>query len=182
MATMQVSPEQGQFLAFLVQLIRARRTLEVGVFTGYSSLSTALALPEDGRIVACDVSEEWTSIARTYWREAGVDHKIDLRIAPAIETLRQLAAEGHGNTFDLAFIDAHKANYQAYFDSAVELVRPGGLIVIDNVLWHGQVIDPAVQDEDTIAIRNFNQRVHRDDRVSITLVPLGDGLMLAQKK
>jgi caffeoyl-CoA O-methyltransferase len=176
MSGMQVSPEQGQFLAFLARLTAARQTLEVGVFTGYSSLSVALALPEDGRIVACDVSEEWTSLARKYWREAGVEQKIELHLAPAIETLHRLIAQGRQNTFDFAFIDADKANYQAYFDAALELVRPGGLIVIDNVLWHGQVIDPAVQDEDTLAIRQFNQRLHHDDRVHITLVPIGDGL------
>lgn len=178
---MQVSPEQGQFLAFLARLTGARNTLEVGVFTGYSSLSVALALPDDGRVVACDVSEEWTSVARRYWREAGVERKIELHLGPAVETLRRLISEGRRNTFDFAFIDADKANYQAYFDSAVELVRPGGLIVVDNVLWHGQVIDPAVRDEDTIAIRNFNQQLHRDDRVQIALVPIGDGLTLAQK-
>jgi len=181
MSGMQVSPEQGQFLAFLARLTAARQTLEVGVFTGYSSLSVALALPEDGRIVACDVSEEWTSLARKYWREAGVEQKIELHLAPAIETLHRLIAQGRQNTFDFAFIDADKANYQAYFDAALELVRPGGLIVIDNVLWHGQVIDPAVQDEDTLAIRQFNQRLHHDDRVHITLVPIGDGLTLAQR-
>jgi predicted O-methyltransferase YrrM len=179
---MQVSPEQGQFLAFLARLIGARETLEVGVFTGYSSLSVALALPDDGHIVACDLSLEWTSIARRYWREAGVERKIDLRLQPATETLRQLVAEGRRNTFDFAFIDADKANYQAYFDGAMELVRPGGLIVVDNVLWHGQVIDAAVQDEDTVAIRRFNQQLHDDDRVHVTLVPIGDGLTLAQKK
>ncbi len=181
MSGMQVSPEQGQFLAFLARLTGARRTLEVGVFTGYSSLSVALALPEDGHIVACDVSEEWTTVAQRYWREAGVDRKIELHLRPALETLRQLLAEGRRNTFDFAFIDADKANYQAYFDSALELVRPGGLIVVDNVLWHGQVIDPAVQDEDTLAIRRFNQCLRQDDRVHITLVPIGDGLTLAQR-
>ena len=180
-ATMQVSPEQGQFLALLVHLTQARRTLEVGVFTGYSSLSVAFALPEGGEIVACDVSEEWTSVARRYWKEAGVEHKIDLRIRPAIETLRQLIAQGRTASFDFAFIDADKPNYQAYFDCAVELVRPGGLIVIDNVLWHGAVIDLAAQDADTVAIRAFNQAVHADERVRISLVPIGDGLMLARK-
>jgi caffeoyl-CoA O-methyltransferase len=182
MSGMQVSPEQGQFLAFVARLTGAGHALEVGVFTGYSSLSVALAMPEDGHIVACDVSEEWTSVARRYWREAGVERKIELQLRPAIETLRRLISDGRQNTFDFAFIDADKANYQAYFDSAVELVRPGGLIVVDNVLWHGQVIDPAVQDEDTVAIRHFNQRLQTDDRVHITLVPIGDGLTLAQKK
>jgi predicted O-methyltransferase YrrM len=180
-ATMQVSPEQGQFLAFLARLMGAKRTLEVGVFTGYSSLIVALVLPEDGQIVACDVSEEWTSVARRYWKEAGVAHKIDLRIRPALETLRQLIADGRGGTFDFAFIDADKVNYAAYFDCALELLRPGGLIVADNVLWDGKVIDPAAQDESTIAIREFNRRVHGDERVEITLVPIGDGLMMARK-
>lgn len=181
-ASMQVTPEQGQFLAFLARLSGARRTLEIGVFTGYSSLCTALALPEDGQIIACDVSEEWTTLARRYWKEAGVEHKIDLRLRPAIETLRQLLAERRQGTFDFAFIDADKANYQAYFDSALELLRPGGLIVVDNVLWHGQVVDPAVQDEDTLAIRAFNERLHGDSRIWLSMVPIGDGLTLAQKK
>lgn len=180
-ATMQVSPEQGQFLAFLARLMGAKRTLEVGVFTGYSSLCVALALPAEGQIVACDVSEEWTSVALRYWQEAGVAHKIDLRIRPALETLRQLIAEGRSGTFDFAFIDADKVNYSAYFDCALELLRPGGLVVADNVLWDGKVIDPAAQDENTIAIREFNRRVHGDARVEITLVPIGDGLMMAQK-
>ena len=179
---MQVSAEQGQFLAFLARLTGARQALEVGVFTGYSSLSVALAMPEDGRIVACDVSDEWTSVARRYWREAGVEHKIDLQLRPALETLRQLIGGGRKNRFDFAFIDADKSNYQAYFDSALELVRPGGLIVVDNVLWHGRVIDPAAQDKDTVAMRRFNERLHGDDRVDITLVPIGDGLTLGQKK
>jgi predicted O-methyltransferase YrrM len=182
MSGMQVSPEQGQFLAFLARLTGARQALEVGVFTGYSSLSVALALPDDGHIVACDVSEEWTAVARKYWQEAGVEQKIELHLRPAIETLHRLIGQGRRNTFDFAFIDADKANYQAYFDAALELVRPGGLIVVDNVLWHGQVIDPAVQDEDTVAIRQFNESLHHDDRVHITLVPIGDGLTLAQKK
>ena len=179
---MQLSPEQGQFLAFMARLSGARRTLEVGVFTGYSSLVTALALPADGSILACDVSEEWTSVARRYWKEAGVEHKIDLRLRPALETLRQLLAEGRQGWFDFAFIDADKANYQAYFDAALELLRPGGVIVVDNVLWHGQVIDPAAQDADTLAIREFNRRMHGDERVWLTLAPIGDGLMVAQKK
>jgi predicted O-methyltransferase YrrM len=181
-ATMQVSPEQGQFLALLARLTGAKRALEIGVFTGYSSLCVASALPDDGRIVACDVSEAWTSVARRYWKEAGIDHKIDLQIRPALETLRRLLAERRANTFDFAFIDADKPNYQAYFDNVLELLRPGGLIVADNVLWSGRVIDPAVQDESTVALRKFNQKVGADDRVWITLVPIGDGLMLAQKK
>lgn len=178
---MQLSPEQGQFLAFLARLMGARRTLEVGVYTGYSSLSVALVLPDDGQIIACDVNENWTRVARRYWKEADVEHKIDLRLRPALETLRQLIGEGRGNSFDLAFIDADKSNYQAYYDCALELLRPGGLIVADNVLWHGKVIDPAEQDTDTTAIREFNRRLQNDDRVTISLLPLGDGLTLARK-
>ena len=180
-AGMQVSPEQGQFLGLLVRLVNARRTLEIGVFTGYSSTSVALALPQDGEITACDVSVEWTDIARRYWREAGVDQKIQLHIGPALDTLRRLLAEGRSGTYDFAFIDADKANYQAYFDAACELIRKGGLIVIDNVLWHGRVIDQAVQDADTIAIRTFNERLLADTRVLVSIVPIGDGLTLAYR-
>jgi caffeoyl-CoA O-methyltransferase len=152
------------------------------VFTGYSSTSVALALPADGEIVACDVSEEYTSVARRYWQEAGVAHKIQLRLGPAVDTLRGLLANGQGGTFDFAFIDADKENYQAYFDAAVELVRPGGLIVVDNVLWHGRIIDPAVQDASTVAMRAFNEKLHHDDRVFISMIAIGDGLTLACRK
>ena len=182
MARMQISPEQGQFMSLLVRLLGARMTIEVGVFTGYSSLSVALALPDDGRIIACDVSEEWTAIARRYWREAGVAHKIDLRLRPAIETLDALLAENRAGAFDFAFIDADKENYLNYYERCLELVRPGGLIAIDNVLWHGNVIDRTKQDADTQAIRAFNDRVSRDDRVWISLLPISDGLTLALKK
>jgi caffeoyl-CoA O-methyltransferase len=178
---MQVSPEQGQYLALMARLIGARRTLEVGTFTGYSALVVAMALPEDGQIIACDINKEWTDVARRYWHEAGVAHKIDLRLGPAVETLRALLAGGGKGTFDFAFIDADKSNYQAYFDSAIELIRPGGLIAVDNVLWHGRVIDPAEQDRDTLAVREFNRRLHTDPRVEISLVPMGDGLTLARK-
>ena len=179
---MQVSPEQGQFLALLARLAGARQTLEVGVFTGYSSLCVASALPDDGKIIACDVNDEWTKVARRYWKEAAVDRKIDLHLRPALETLRQLLAEGRHNSFDFAFIDADKPNYQVYYETVLKLIRPGGLIVADNVLWSGRVLDPAVQDESTQALRKFNETVGADDRVWITLVPIGDGLMLAQKK
>jgi caffeoyl-CoA O-methyltransferase len=179
---MQVSPEEGQFLALLVQLVQARRALEVGVFTGYSALSVALALPEDGRIVACDVSEEFTNIGRRYWKEAGVEHKIELRLGRGVETLDRLLAEGQAGTFDFAFIDADKANYHAYYERALVLVRPGGLIAIDNVLWHGRVVDPANHDEDTLAIRALNARLRNDERVSLSLVPIGDGVTLALKR
>lgn len=179
---MQISPDEGQFLALLTQLVQARRTLEVGVFTGYSSLSVALALPADGRIVACDVSEEYTTIARRYWKAAGVEQKIDLRIGPAVETLDDLLKHGQQGTFDFAFIDADKANYHAYYERAFVLVRPGGLIAIDNVLWHGKVIDPTQKDPDTEAVRALNQRLHHDERVSLSLVPVGDGVTLALKR
>jgi predicted O-methyltransferase YrrM len=181
-STMQIAPEQGQFLGLLVQMLRARRTLEVGVFTGYSSLATALALPEDGRITACDVNREWTDIARRYWREAGIEHKIDLRLAPAVQTLDQLIADGQAGSFDFAFIDADKANYDAYYERALALVRPAGLIAIDNVLWHGKPIDASIQDADTQAIRALNAKLRQDQRVTLSLVPIGDGVTLAFKR
>lgn len=181
-AAMQISPEQGQFMALLIQMLDARKTLEIGVFTGYSSLSVALALPDDGRIIACDVNEEWTSIARRYWREAGVDRKIDLRIRPALETLDDLIATGQGGRFDFAFIDADKDNYSNYYERALVLVRPGGLIAIDNVLWYGRVIDAAVEDADTRAIRAFNEKLHGDQRVWLSMLAVRDGLTLACKK
>jgi caffeoyl-CoA O-methyltransferase len=180
-AGMQTAPEQGQFLNLLARLVNAKKTLEVGVFLGYSSTCVALALPPGGKIVACDVSEEFTARARQTWRDAGVADKIDLRIAPALETLDALIAGGEGGTFDFAFIDADKKNYANYYERALTLVRRGGLIVIDNVLWHGKVIDPASDDADTVAIRAFNRSVHQDSRVSLSLVPLGDGLTLACK-
>lgn len=179
---MQISPEQGQFMQLLIKLLDAKKTLEVGVFTGYSSLSVALALPADGKIIACDVSEEWTSIARRYWAEAGVANKIDLRLAPAKQTLAKLVAEGHAGTFDFAFIDADKENYDAYYEFALTLLRQGGLIAVDNVLWHGRVIDSAVNDADTIAIRALNEKLHKDERVDVSMLSIGDGLFLARKR
>ncbi|MDZ8085525.1 MAG: class I SAM-dependent methyltransferase [Nostoc sp. DedQUE12b] len=179
---MQISPEQGQFMSLLVQLIGAKKTLEVGVFTGYSSLSVALALPTDGKIIACDVSEEFTAIARRYWQEAGVADKIDLRLAPALETLDWLLATGQAETFDFAFIDADKENYHGYYERSLQLVRPGGLIAIDNVLWSGQVADEQNQDESTQAIRALNEKLHHDKRISLSLVPIADGLTLAIKR
>ncbi|MEH2257297.1 class I SAM-dependent methyltransferase [Nostoc sp.] len=179
---MQISPEQGQFMRLLVQLIGAKKTLEVGVFTGYSSLSVALALPADGKIIACDVSEEFTAIARRYWQEAGVADKIDLRLAPALETLDRLLATGQAETFDFAFIDADKENYDGYYERSLQLVRPGGLIAIDNVLWSGQVAEEQNQDESTQAIRALNQKLHHDERITLSLVPIGDGLTLAIKR
>jgi caffeoyl-CoA O-methyltransferase len=181
-ARMQISPEQGQFMALLVELMGARRTLEVGTFTGYSALVVALALPADGRVVACDVSEEWTRVARRYWEEAGVAHMIGLRLGPAVGTLEELLGEGRREDFDFAFIDADKLNYDAYYELALELVRPGGLIAIDNTLWSGKVIDAGVTDDDTEAIRRLNEKLKTDERVTLSLVPIGDGLSLARKR
>lgn len=181
MSIMQIAPEQGQFMSLLVQLIGAKKTLEVGVFTGYSSLVVALALPEDGKIVACDVSEEYTQIARKYWELAGVANKIELHIAPALETLEQLIADGEAETFDFAFIDADKSGYDNYYERCLQLVRPGGLIAIDNVLWSGRVGDPEVQDNRTNQIRALNTKIQQDQRVNLSLLPIADGLTLAMK-
>ncbi|MEI3651577.1 MAG: class I SAM-dependent methyltransferase [Dolichospermum lemmermannii FEM_B0920] len=178
---MQISPEQGQFMALLVKLIGAKKTLEVGVFTGYSSLVVALALPADGKIVACDVSEEYTSVARRYWQQAGVADKIDLHIAPALETLDNLLTTGEAGTFDFAFIDADKSNYDNYYEQCLELIRPGGLIAIDNVLWSGKVADTEIQDNQTNKIRDLNRKLHEDSRITLSLVPIADGLTLAMK-
>ena len=181
-ATMQVPPEEGQFLALLVQAIAAKRCIEVGTFTGYSALAVALALPDDGRLVCCDVSEEWTAVARRYWQRAGVAGRIDLRIAPALETLDQLLAAGEAGRFDFAFIDADKPNYLAYYERSLALVRRGGIIAFDNTLWSGAVADPADQAESTRALRALNDALHRDERVSMSLLPLGDGVTLALKR
>ena len=176
----QIGPEQGRFMALLVELIGAENALEVGTFTGYSALAVADALPEHGRLVACDVSVEWTSIARRYWAEAGVDHKIDLRLAPATETLDALLADGGENQFDFAFVDADKEAYEAYYERTLRLVRPGGLIAVDNTLWEGKVVDASVTDADTEAIRRFNRNLIGDERISLSIVPIGDGLSLAR--
>jgi predicted O-methyltransferase YrrM len=181
-AIMQISPEQGQFMGMLIRLLGAKLTLEVGVFTGYSSTSVALAMPEDGRIIACDVSAEYTAVARRYWREAGVERKVDLRLAPAVETLDGLLKEGKAGAFDFAFIDADKDNYDRYYERALKLLRPGGLIAIDNVLWHGKVMDDSIQDADTRAIRALNEKLHGDERVWLSLLTIGDGLTLACKR
>ncbi|NJM95942.1 MAG: SAM-dependent methyltransferase [Phormidesmis sp. RL_2_1] len=181
-ARMQISPEQGQFMALLVQLMGARKTLEVGVFTGYSTLSVAMALPAAGRVVACDISEAFTAIALSYWQKANVAHKIDLRIAPALETLDDLIAMGESGTFDFAFIDADKSNYDNYYERALQLIRPGGLIAVDNTLWYGRVADLDVQDNRTQCIRALNEKVRDDKRVMMSLVPIGDGLLLALKQ
>ena len=180
-AGMQISPEQGQFMALLVRLLGGRRTIEVGVFTGYSSLSVALALPADGKIIACDVSEEWTAVARKFWEKALVSQKIDLRLAPALETLDRLLAEGGAGRYDFAFIDADKGNYLAYYERCLELMRRGGLIAVDNTLWSGRVAEPSVTEGDTQAIREFNDALHRDPRIDLSLLPVGDGLTLALK-
>lgn len=180
--SMQIAPEQGQFMAMLVRLMNARRILEIGTFTGYSALCMALALPPDGRIVTCDISQEWTTTARRYWSEAAVEDRITLRLGPAMDTLEALLAAGEGERFDIAFIDADKENYGGYFEHALALVRPGGLILVDNVLWHGSVINPAKDDADTVTIRAFNTWVRDDERVDLSLVPIGDGLTLAMKR
>jgi len=176
-ATMQIAPEQGQFLQLLLKLTGALRCVEIGTFTGYSALAMALALPPGGRIVCCDLSEEWTAVARKYWARASVSKKIQLRLGPALGTLKNLQGP-----FDFAFIDADKANYQNYYERCLTLVRRGGLIAIDNTLWYGRVIDRRDQSADTRAIRAFNRRLRRDRRVDIALVPIGDGLTLALKR
>ncbi len=181
MSMMQIGPEQGQFMKLLVRLMGAKNCLEVGVFTGYSSLAVALVLPADGHIVACDVSEKWTAIARKYWAEAGVADRIDLRIAPALATLDGLIASGKSGSFDFAFIDADKTNYLGYYERALTLVRRGGLIAVDNTLWGGQVIDKKAKSDDTQAIRQFNDRLRDDLRIHLSLLPIGDGLTLALK-
>ena len=182
MARMQISPEQGQLMALLVQLMGAKKTLEIGVFTGYSALAVALALPDDGKVIACDISEEYTAIAKDFWERAGVSEKIDLRIAPALETLDQLISEDETGSFDLAFIDADKRNYENYYERALRLLRPGGLILIDNVLWSGKVVDPTITDKQTQAIREFNQKLHQDSRISLSLIAIADGLTLVLKR
>jgi caffeoyl-CoA O-methyltransferase len=181
-AGMQIGPEQGQFMALLVELIGARRTLEVGTFTGYSALAVALALPPEGRVTACDVSEEYTRVARRYWAKAAVEHKIELKLGPALDTLGGLLAAGATGSFDFAFIDADKNNYDGYYEQALQLLRPGGLIAIDNVLWGGDVVNPEKRDPDTTAIRALNKKLKADERVSISLLPIGDGLTLARKR
>lgn len=181
-AQMQISPEQGALMANLIRISGAKKTLEVGTFTGYSALAVALALPPDGRVIACDVSEEWTDIGRAFWREAGVADRITLHLRPAVETLDALIAEGESGSFDFSFIDADKSNYDAYYERSLTLLRAGGIIAVDNVLWNGAVIDSSRDDEDTNAIRALNEKIHDDDRVDISMVPIGDGLTLAVKR
>ena len=183
MANMQIAPEQGQFMALLVRLTGARKILEIGVFTGYSSLAfaLALALPPQGRILGCEISAEYAAIARQFWQKAGVSEKIDVLLGPAVTSLEQLLANGEQESFDLAFIDANKSDYDQYYELSLQLVRPGGLILIDNVLWYGKVADETVQDKATQSIRHLNAKLHQDPRISLCLVPIGDGLTLALK-
>jgi predicted O-methyltransferase YrrM len=182
MSRMQIAPEQGQFMAWLVELMGAQRAVEVGVYTGYSSLCIAGAMGEQGRLIACDLSEQWTAVARRYWREAGIAERIDLRIAPALDTLDELLGSGYAGTQDLVFIDADKTNYDRYYEKALQLLRPGGIALIDNVLWSGRVADPDAHDEDTEAIRALNAKIHGDERVSLSMLPLADGLTLVRKR
>ena len=180
-AGMQIGPEQGQFMALLVRLIGARRTIEIGVFTGYSALCVALALPDDGYLLACDVSDEYTKVGKPYWQQAGVAHKIDLRLAPARSTLDARLANGEAGTFDFAFIDADKTGYDDYYERCLRLLRRGGLIAVDNVLWSGSVARPA-KSADTAALQMLNDKLHRDERIDLSLLPIGDGLTLARKR
>lgn len=180
--TMQIPPEQGQFLALLVRLINARRTLEVGVYTGYSTLCTALALPPEGRVLACDLNEEWINVARRYWKRAGVENRIDVRLGDAKQTLKALVADGQQGTFDFAFIDADKESYDHYYEHALQLVRRGGLIVLDNTLWSGLVAKPSHSDPETDSLRRINEKLLRDERVDISMLPFADGLTLVYKR
>ena len=181
-AGMQIGPEQGQLMALLAKLVGAKRCIEVGVFTGYSSLAVALALPEDGRILACDVSEQWTAIARRFWREAGVEHKIELKLQPAVRTLEELLAAGEAGRYDFAFVDADKPAYDSYYELLLKLLRPGGLMALDNTLWSGAVLDPNEREPNTVALRALNDKLHRDERIDLSLLPVGDGLTLARKR
>jgi len=178
----QIPPDQGQLMALLVRLTGAKKCLEVGVYTGYSALAVALALPEDGQIVACDVSEEYTSVARRYWAEAGFSSKIDLRLQPAMDTLNQLLGDGQEGSFDFAFVDADKSNYLNYYEATLKLLKPNGLLLIDNVLWHGRVIDQEQQDQDTVTMRDLNAMLKFDQRVDLALIPIGDGVTVVRKK
>lgn len=182
MAVMQIAPEQGQFMTMLVKLLNVRNAIEVGTFTGYSALAIAMGLPDDGRLLACDISEEWTGIGRKYWQRAEQDHKIDLRLAPALETLDALLKDGKAGQFEFSFIDADKENYLNYYERCLKLLRSGGLIVVDNVLWGGSVADAENQTPETCAIREFNAFVKTDARVDISMIPVGDGLTLLRKK
>ena len=181
-ASMQIAPEQGQFMALMARLTGARLALEIGTFTGYSALAVAQAMPADGRLIACDISADWTAIGRRYWAEAGVADRIDLRLGNAVETVAALRSSPEAGQFDMAFIDADKGNYAHYYEDCLALVRRGGLIMIDNVLWGGSVADPSDSASDTVAIRELNASLHADDRIDLSLVPIGDGLTLARKR
>jgi predicted O-methyltransferase YrrM len=180
-ANMQIAPEQGAFLALLARLVEARQTLEIGTFTGYSALSVALALPEGGRVVALDLSRDYTDRARGYWKLAGMERRIELRLGPALESLDRMIAGGEG-PFDMAFIDADKSNYDGYYERALQLLRPGGVIALDNMLWSGAVADPSITDPDTTALRALNARIQTDERVDMALATIADGVMLARKR
>tara|TARA_B100000029_G_scaffold514828_1_gene619206 strand:+ start:13622 stop:14287 length:666 start_codon:yes stop_codon:yes gene_type:complete len=182
LSRMQLSPDQGQLLSFLVELIKAKKSIEIGTFTGYSALCVALVLPQDGCLVACDISKRWTSIAQRYWIEAGVEEKIDLRIGPALETLDKLISIEGESTYDFALIDADKENYDRYYEKLMILIRPGGIICIDNVLWSGKVADPTNQEDTTVSIRSLNEKIFRDERVTLTMLPIGDGMTVVKKK
>ncbi|XP_077992608.1 putative caffeoyl-CoA O-methyltransferase 1 isoform X2 [Glandiceps talaboti] len=179
---MMVAPDQSQFFRILLKVLKAKKTIEVGTFTGYNALSMAMALPEDGKVIACDVNEEYTNIARRYWKAAGLEHKIDLRIQPALDTLDELIKAGESGTFDFIFIDADKTDYSDYYDRALKLVRKDGIVALDNVLWYGSVADPSDTRESTVAVRAINEKVYADDRVDMTMLLLGDGVTLAMKK
>lgn len=180
-SNMQIAPEQGQFMAFLVQLLGAKKTLDIGVYTGYSSLVVAMALPRDGIVIGCDINGEWTKIAKKYWNLAGQEHKIELKLAPAVDTLNTLLEEGQTNSFDFAFIDANKKDYDNYYELCLRLIRQGGVIAIDNVLWDGKVADLTDTDDNTVAIRDLNAKIVKDSRVSLTMIPIADGLTLVRK-
>ncbi len=181
-AGMQIGPDQGAFLALLAKTVGARRALEIGTFTGYSALAVAAALPPDGRLICCDLSEEWTSIGRRYWADAGVADRIDLRLGPAATTLTNLLRDGQAGTFDFAFIDADKSGYDSYYESCLQLLRTGGLIALDNMLWNGAVVDESARDEDTLALRALNLKIRDDERVDRVLLTVGDGVMLVRKR
>jgi caffeoyl-CoA O-methyltransferase len=180
-AGMQIGPDQGQFMALLVKLTGAKRTIEIGVFTGYSALSVALALPDDGRVLACDINDEFTRIGQPFWKQAGVEHKIDLKLQPAMKTLDERLAAGEAGRYDFAFIDADKRSYDGYYERCLQLVRQNGLIAIDNTLWSGEVAKPS-KSEDTTALQALNDKLHRDERIDLSLLPVGDGLSLARKR
>ncbi|MGE3920223.1 MAG: class I SAM-dependent methyltransferase [Gammaproteobacteria bacterium] len=181
-SVMQISPEQGQFMAFMVRLMHVKKGIEIGVYTGYSALAVALALPDEAQLIACDINDEWTKMASTYWKKAGVEHKIDLRLAPVLETLDQLLETNQENTFDYAFIDADKNNYDQYYEKCLQLLRTGGVIFIDNVLWGGDVINKDDHSASTESFRKLNLKLLKDDRIYLSMLPIGDGLTLAQKK